>query len=442
MWQFIVSLFFSFRRYAAAIRHNIRITRDSSSLSSNSDIDPENILDENLTRCENDELTSEDSPSDTSETESNHTENDYTESNDGSNQNNYIHEDPLGLEDGDIYDLMREWMLLQMGHNCSTEVSNNYFDFCWEYCHVFLRIKQDMENKRSASKELRKNVMRELIPTPLMDYFFQDPNDMTKEIHVMNREKFPKSEYPPSEFKLLGQITKLRITDIVNVHARHVVHNEIDPHVIISIDGVNETKSTSRSLRIVSMKFRNCYEVYPCIIFRPEVFQKKRLSPYFNAHLEVFLEECIAAGLHPYKAILDAPERAACRGQKQHGAYYSCDVCLANPDNYQSPGTQKYKRVFRPHHANAEQRTHANTIIWAQQSLEEGRHVFGITGQSVFSIIPDFDLIKDIPPEPMHLMDTGFMKNTCLKIFNAGSSPQCKDGYRRTPIGKLSDIIR
>jgi hypothetical protein len=217
------------------------------------------------------------------------------------------------------------------------------------------------------------------------------------------------------------------------------MHVPLNNHITLSIDGVSEAKTTSKSLRIVSLKFENCYEVYPCVIFRPEVYQRKRLLPYFNAHLEVFLQECTENGLIPMKAILDAPERASCRGQKQHGAFYSCDVCLANPDTIQT-GTRS-KRVFRPHHAQMEERTHENTMLWAEQAVQQGGHVNGIVAKSIFATIPNFDVIKDMPPEPMHLLDTGFMKNTCLKMFNAGTSPQCKPGYRRTPIMKLSELL-
>lgn len=36
----------------------------------------------------------------------------------------------------------------------------------------------------------------------------------------------------------------------------------------MSVDGVAETKSSSRSLEIMSVMFSGCKEVYPCLICR------------------------------------------------------------------------------------------------------------------------------------------------------------------------------
>ena len=106
----------------------------------------------------------------------------------------------------------------------------------------------------------------------------------------------------------------------------------------MSIDGVNETKSSSRSLEIVSIKFDTCDQVYPCLISRPEVFQKKRMKERLDIYVSSILDEFSHEGLRLSKIVLDAPERAAARKQKQHGGYYSCDYCLANPENYKVPG--------------------------------------------------------------------------------------------------------
>ena len=69
-------------------------------------------------------------------------------------------------------------------------------------------------------------------------------------------------------------------------------------------------------------------------------------------------------------------------------------------------------------------------------------HVYGITGKSVFFEAEGFDVIKDMMPEPMHLIDARFLKNTCCRTFNAGTAHQTKRGYRRTPTAKLSEDLR
>ena len=88
-------------------------------------------------------------------------------------------------------------------------------------------------------------------------------------------------------------------------------------------------------------------------------------------------------------------------------------------------------------------RSHEETEGWAEEVVSQGLdHVFGITGRSVFFQAEGFDVVNDILPESMHLLDSGFMKNTCVRTFNAGTSPQTRPGYRRSPVGALSDELR
>lgn len=110
-------------------------------------------------------------------------------------------------------------------------------------------------------------------------------------------------------------------------------HHVRPTKVVLSVDGVAETKSSRRSLEVVSLQFSGCREVYPCFILRPEVDQKKHSKDAFDAYLSVFLDELVQEGLELDKAVADAPERANLRKQKLYGGYSSCDLCLANPEN-------------------------------------------------------------------------------------------------------------
>lgn len=106
----------------------------------------------------------------------------------------------------------------------------------------------------------------------------------------------------------------------------------------MSVDGVAETKSTSRSLEIMSVMFKGCKEVYPCIICRPEVRRKSSMKDYFEAYLSLFLDKLVEANVALKKAVADAPERARLKCTKGHGGYFSCDWCLANPENIRIDG--------------------------------------------------------------------------------------------------------
>ena len=124
-------------------------------------------------------------------------------------------------------------------------------------------------------------------------------------------------------------------------------HKDVPIHsVVMSIDGVNETNSSSRSLQVVTIRFEGCKEIYPVVISRPEIFQKVAMKLNFETYIASLLEQLRDNDIRLEKLVLDAPERAACRKQKQHGGYYSCDVCEANPENMAIPGKRGCKYLL------------------------------------------------------------------------------------------------
>ena len=92
---------------------------------------------------------------------------------------------------------------------------------------------------------------------------------------------------------------------------------------------------------------------------------------------------------------------------------------------------------------DAERRIHEQTEQWVNQ-VEDGEALdaFGITRKSVFFRAPGFDVIQDLMPERMYLLDAGLWKNTMSRIFQSGASQQTRPGYWRQNIGQLTSLIR
>lgn len=87
-------------------------------------------------------------------------------------------------------------------------------------------------------------------------------------------------------------------------------------------------------------------------------------------------------------------------------------------------------------------RSHEDTLQWANE-IENGlaEEINGIKGRSVLFDIPEFDIIHDVPPEPMHLIDGGFTKGLMARMFNVGTSNLHHPGYRRDNTVKLSEFL-
>jgi len=63
-----------------------------------------------------------------------------------------------------LLDLAREWCLIQIGRNCSNQVSNDYFQFAWANAHVFVDLKKQLNGKKITMKDLREKVVNQCAP--------------------------------------------------------------------------------------------------------------------------------------------------------------------------------------------------------------------------------------------------------------------------------------
>jgi len=119
--------------------------------------------------------------------------------------------------------------------------------------------------------------------------------------------------------------------DVIATHLRTcAAHHALDD-IIMSIDGINETNSSSRSLEVVSLRFASCREIYPCMISRPEPHRKRETRHRVDAYIARFIQDLKDMARTVEDMFLDAPERAVVRQQKGHGGYFCCDLCIANP---------------------------------------------------------------------------------------------------------------
>ena len=128
----------------------------------------------------------------------------------------YSELDPLNLRHGTLIDLAREWVMKQLGRNCSNMVADQLFDFAWEYCDVFMRLKQEHPGKRNLLPNLRKKLVKQLAPGLKMDFVFHDLTHPTvdgevPDIQVNDLEKFPKKKYPQDKYELVSQVTRMKV---------------------------------------------------------------------------------------------------------------------------------------------------------------------------------------------------------------------------------------
>lgn len=120
----------------------------------------------------------------------------------------------------------------------------------------------------------------------------------------------------------------------------------------VSIDGVRESNSTSRSLHCYSIKFKGCYKWYLFAVVRGAT----GIKPDHSIQLCRAIQDFLHASLKVEKIRADAPERAFLRMQVNHNGAQACDLCILHAafgrcwppvwgDSGDGPGTEIRRRA-------------------------------------------------------------------------------------------------
>ena len=116
-----------------------------------------------------------------------------------------------------------------------------------------------------------------------------------------------------------------QIDDISRIHRNNSPNHfqRQETKVIMSLDGVSETKSTSTSLDVYSIKFEGCRDIFPVKIVRPI----KKDSVDHKAQFASVLDSIL---LHYILAVIvgDNPKRAFFRDSMQHSSKFAYEYCF------------------------------------------------------------------------------------------------------------------
>ena len=245
---------------------------------------------------------------------------------------------------------------------------------------------------------------------------------------------------------------------------------------MLSVDGVSESKSTSISLDVYSMKFKGCREIYPIKIVRP--IQKGYID-----HQQQFasvISEVKENNLKIESFIADNPKRAFIRNSMQHSSKYACEYCFSCgvPYNSTIPDetsvlltslTEQRKQIeieinnLRKKNITADieslsaivenlekaeklakKKKTSSHIVWPADTsngqprtkeeilniverIEQGIELTfdekkGIKGRSLLLDIEHFMYIEGLPTEYMHLVCLGVVRRMLELTFSVGES--------------------
>ena len=218
------------------------------------------------------------------------------------------------------------------------------------------------------------------------------------------------------------------------------LHQQVCPNcqlvLDMSLDGIQECKSSLLSADVYTVSFANCRTVYPVKIIRP--INKYKVNA--QEHLRLVLDDINQNNCILKNAVGDNPKRSFFRCALGSSSSFACEYCIGKAVYIyvtDQNGKKKGHLAWPSSTANAELRD-IEKIKEITQKLQNGEDLtrdecMGFWGTSHLLNQPNFNFIDNISAEYMHSACIGAVKRLLELTFNIG------DNRSRNTKRKLSD---
>ena len=336
-----------------------------------------------------------------------------------------------------LISLSNSWLQIQLTHHVSLEATNAFWRTSLKSFHELIEKKkaEGINRKIPQYVQIRKNIYKDICPDVKMSFAFLNKNDNT--IVKVSADQTPLTEYQrdPRYVKLYEE-AHIEIKDLKKIHywiCEDHSHNE--PIIQLSLDGVQESRSSLTSLDTFSLKFNHCRNIYPFCIIRP--CGKYKYDE--QAEIERVLKDINENDIVIDCAVLDKPKRSTVLCEKGHSAKFPCEYCENCAVTHLSQN-KKSKKDNELNKSGKKQLTWpSSTMSGTQRTLESIRAIVteiennpdilkndafckGIKGKSLLLYQPSFNMIRDVPCEYMHLVCLGVIKRLIENTFKVGEN--------------------
>jgi hypothetical protein len=292
------------------------------------------------------------------------------------------------------------------------------------------------QGKLPCYKTVLRNFVTDL-PKPRLE--FKIKNRVTNNVFVVRGDTFPRKKYGNTrKFTVLSRFTRVSVKDILMYSKK--LHEKLlatqgdykggkplpkDIYLDLSLDGVPLDHSSGKQMCVMCIRVNGCKVVYP---IGTQIYTSGHKGTIDEFLLPFLQEVATLPQVYINNVLADAPQRAEIRCQKQHGAYYGCDLCICEGVWSTAGGCV----VMGPNSLRCEKRTN---LEWRQtvRARPPGRTVHGITGTSPLLTLDYFDIVRNVPPDPLHLFWLGVTKNVfklCFKFSSMSNATiQLKDMF-------------
>lgn len=261
-----------------------------------------------------------------------------------------------------------------------------------------------------------------------------------------------------------------QIEDILAIHQKSCP-SFTERKIQLSCDGMSESRSSSVSVDVYSLKMKNCQCIYPHKLVRP---LGKNVIDH-RKQLKDVVCDILANDLRIMQFIADNLKRAIAKECKNHAAWYPCEYCYAkgikidlNENNnarkkildqiksvnekisqcQNEPLSQskienlialkeelqkslsalrRKSNILWPQSTMYSEHRSRQTIDMIIEKLKRNEELSideakGFVGISVFLDVPDFNFVYDSPCEYMHCACLGVVKRLLMLTFDVGEN--------------------
>ena len=423
--------------------------------------------------------------------------------------------------------LSQKWLDVELTHNVSKSASNAFWNLAKTHFHSLFIQKQvqGISKKTPMFTHLRNKLYDSHCLPVNMEFGYV--HKRSGQLSFVTSEKTPLSRFPTSTYKKVFEVASLKVIfyshnidislfslkyeinyndnfylnfyplfqvdDILQLHSKVCPRYNQEPTLMLSLDGVSESKSTSVSLDVYSCNVKNCRNIYPLRIVRPvNKFKVDNVSQFENVLNDLKTNHCELIDF-----VADNPKRATVREATQHGSYYACEYCSAKASLHSVGNTaskqksEHYKKQIkdiekqieeindRPGTSASKEKDNDNVdtlrsiiqelkqseqsaktvkkLVWPATSVngplrteEEVRNITdtiaeegvdaltrdylkGFIGKSLLLDYPQFDFIHGIPTEYMHSLCLGVVKRMLELTFSVGEVRPRHSNRKLTP---------
>ena len=264
------------------------------------------------------------------------------------------------------------------------------------------------------------DVYMKILPKMFTDYILLEkglPDSQENYTRLPGLESFPASEYPPSRYKLLNELTYVHVKDLIEFMSHyHEDKNLYGRDVNLGWDLVPVAKSNSFSLSTIAMALRECHRK-PLPLRTSKSYVKSRDFYTTDELLRPVIQELNEGRHNVYTVVADKPCRDKILNHKNHKADYPCEKCPYKA--YKLPIKRMNHRRGRlehttinkyPYKPGVECYTDAiirDLIVNTPAGHDDQK---GFIGYSCIVELENFDLWKQISLDSMHLTALGMTK--------------------------------